>query len=490
MFDDLQKQQNNQQQENKSSQTVQDAPQQPVAPEEDVSQKIERLREKGVKQGSRKKLYSIIGIAVILFFVGGVVAGSYFYRDDIINFLSSKDEDGVACPTDAKICPDGSSVGRIPPDCEFAECPAVEEKEIIKEEIDISDWQTYRNEYIGIEFKYPKDFHFTDFNSPNEEFNISMSSSGSSIVRAYMKESTINDWMNDSVSGDYLADRGIHNQTIKRIDYFEHNNIIVDNRKGVSYEMENCDMHGCSKNEMIIIEDNNEIFVFVVNQNFKEVFNKMLTTVKFINKPEESITSNWQIYQNEDVGFKVKYPGDWQLKCLEDDSCELSSEDPQNCVDFMGEPWCLDNIFFNVAENKDQLDIDAYLKQMFVNDSGLPWDEFIEDFKEIKVDNQKAYSFISISPHDGSGASEIWLPLDDGNFFTMTGSYLTEDQEEIFNQIISTFKFLRDTDNDGLFDDEEEQYGTDINNPDSDGDGFLDGDEVENGYDPNGPGKL
>ncbi|MFA5831605.1 MAG: Hint domain-containing protein [Candidatus Paceibacterota bacterium] len=30
---------------------------------------------------------------------------------------------GVACTMDAKICPDGSSVGRVGPNCEFAECP-------------------------------------------------------------------------------------------------------------------------------------------------------------------------------------------------------------------------------------------------------------------------------------------------------------------------------------------------------------------------------
>jgi len=29
----------------------------------------------------------------------------------------------VACTEDAKICPDGSAVGRIPPRCEFAQCP-------------------------------------------------------------------------------------------------------------------------------------------------------------------------------------------------------------------------------------------------------------------------------------------------------------------------------------------------------------------------------
>jgi hypothetical protein len=33
--------------------------------------------------------------------------------------------DNVACTADAKICPDGSSVGRIAPNCEFASCPDV-----------------------------------------------------------------------------------------------------------------------------------------------------------------------------------------------------------------------------------------------------------------------------------------------------------------------------------------------------------------------------
>ncbi|MBW6441276.1 hypothetical protein K0B03_04610, partial [Patescibacteria group bacterium] len=70
-----------------------------------------------------------------------------------------------------------------------------------------------------------------------------------------------------------------------------------------------------------------------------------------------------------------------------------------------------------------------------------------------------------------------------------------------------------DSDKDGLFDDEENLYGTDINkadtdddglsdfleirnwktNPllaDTDGDGYFDGQEVEGGYDPLGPGQL
>jgi hypothetical protein len=48
-----------------------------------------------------------------------------------------------------------------------------------------------------------------------------------------------------------------------------------------------------------------------------------------------------------------------------------------------------------------------------------------------------------------------------------------------------------DTDADGLTDGQEVTiYKTDPLNPDTDGDGFLDGAEVKAGYNPNGPGKL
>lgn len=47
-----------------------------------------------------------------------------------------------------------------------------------------------------------------------------------------------------------------------------------------------------------------------------------------------------------------------------------------------------------------------------------------------------------------------------------------------------------DTDGDGLSDELEAFYGTNMNNPDTDGDGYTDGDEVNNGYNPTGSGGL
>lgn len=42
-------------------------------------------------------------------------------------FLSSKlsKDENIACTADAMLCPDGSSVGRMPPSCEFTPCPTL-----------------------------------------------------------------------------------------------------------------------------------------------------------------------------------------------------------------------------------------------------------------------------------------------------------------------------------------------------------------------------
>jgi hypothetical protein len=58
-----------------------------------------------------------------------------------------KNNEAVACTMEAKVCPDGSSVGRSGPNCEFAACPG---------EIDQSDWKiiTDQNLFAG-EFKVP-----------------------------------------------------------------------------------------------------------------------------------------------------------------------------------------------------------------------------------------------------------------------------------------------------------------------------------------------
>ncbi len=55
--------------------------------------------------------------SVIIIALAAVSGGIYFYK------TGTENVGGVFCTMEAKICPDGSAVGRTGPKCEFAECP-------------------------------------------------------------------------------------------------------------------------------------------------------------------------------------------------------------------------------------------------------------------------------------------------------------------------------------------------------------------------------
>ena len=54
-----------------------------------------------------------------------------------------------ACPQDAKLCPNGSYVGRVGPNCEFADCATASVPDA---------WKIFGNNQKAVTFKYPPDF--------------------------------------------------------------------------------------------------------------------------------------------------------------------------------------------------------------------------------------------------------------------------------------------------------------------------------------------
>ena len=65
------------------------------------------------------KSYPVLVLGIIFIIIVGLFA---------IASETARTPATVACTQEAKICPDGSSVGRTGPNCEFAACPAADAK--------------------------------------------------------------------------------------------------------------------------------------------------------------------------------------------------------------------------------------------------------------------------------------------------------------------------------------------------------------------------
>lgn len=76
------------------------------------------------KSSGLKSKWPFLLIAILLLIVG--IFGGYFVLGQTKNNSQTPTPapDQVACTQEAKICPDGSSVGRTGPNCEFAKCPS------------------------------------------------------------------------------------------------------------------------------------------------------------------------------------------------------------------------------------------------------------------------------------------------------------------------------------------------------------------------------
>lgn len=60
----------------------------------------------------------VLAIVAVVFIAGGIL---YIYNPTPTEVGDTKG--GVVCTMEAKLCPDGSYVGRSGPNCEFAPCP-------------------------------------------------------------------------------------------------------------------------------------------------------------------------------------------------------------------------------------------------------------------------------------------------------------------------------------------------------------------------------
>lgn len=127
----------------------------------------------------------------------------------------------------------------------------------------------------------------------------------------------------------------------------------------------------------------------------------------------------WKTYRNEELGFEFRYPADW-----EDPSEDLLSTTVN--IDFQNSFSLQFGVFYNQNLGR-----------------GMTIDELVRNsFEEIIVDGKKARKISEYGSAKVSNDITVYIPVDKENIVVVVNQNKGVD-EKIFNQILSTFKFIK-----------------------------------------------
>lgn len=170
-----------------------------------------------------------------------------------------------------------------------------------------------------------------------------------------------------------------------------------------------------------------------------------ISNVKRHPTPTPDSTTNWKKYVNYKYGFKLNYPSNWMEEEINREGLLFSIGFKPNPKSNMPTPINYVPVI-TISINQSSLNLDALIRKgsCHTNDSCIPYSEVVD----LTIDNLSAKR---VSPPDVLPSDRIFLKK--GNLlyvFTVTldKSYLNdydltvEKKREIFNQILSTFKFL------------------------------------------------
>ena len=112
-----------------------------------------------------------VPILVVILIAVVMLGGGYLAYQQTNKDSSTPPPNQVVCTQDAKLCPDGTSVGRTGPNCEFAACPNPESSP----SAETASWKTYTNNNYSFRFNYPQDWKIsTQIGTDNSSFFITL----------------------------------------------------------------------------------------------------------------------------------------------------------------------------------------------------------------------------------------------------------------------------------------------------------------------------
>ena len=230
----------------------------------------------------------ILAIAVVVGFTAVIALAVYLIYDKSL-FIKEQEQEQkqeqekpVACTMEAKVCPDGSAVGRSGPNCEFADCPIIVDP--------TASWKTYANDEYGFEIKYPSDWIF--YNKKGKFLIVNFCGSIYTIESdcsvAGLNHTPVIMLRND-IKGEKDGGYCVNNPTsiyCKKEVIVSQTNIKIDNRDAEMFEIRYGDNN--DKNDLMVFWRNSpsdeRMYGLEVSKNYPEysdVFYQMISTFKF-----------------------------------------------------------------------------------------------------------------------------------------------------------------------------------------------------------------
>lgn len=292
---------------------------------------------------------------------------------------------------------------------------------VVESSSDVSNWKTYRNEQYGFEFKYPKDWtidgkedlfrviDMQDLNKPYKGIYVSITDSNGMNIDKWLEN--YNTEFIDSKSK--LIING--NSVVKSINS-------ADGSDGFSY----------------YFSDNKNVFKFEVSKfyqngnsfyDYDKYIIKILSTFKFFNSTTTDI-SNWNTYRNEEYGFEFKYPvfNDPYIEDIEIDNL-INNQDILFRMDVGVDNGGLSRSLttFSIIKNTSKLLVfggkKIAEKESIINN--IKWTIF-----DYEYTIPTHYSFYRIVSHTVEDVTHVFYIHPENN-------------QEFFDKILSTFKFIK-----------------------------------------------